>query len=114
MEVFMDVEEPMGRKRRRKAKRPAGQAAQPPDAAAQQTAAMLQQREAQWLARLVETPRLFREIEREIHLATQRQADRYVAGLLQKASQQPSVATQVQQVVAATSDTLRPAEKKGD
>lgn len=99
-------------KERQKAKRPMEQPAQAPEVVAQQTAAALREGEASWLARLTENPLSFAAIEREVHATTRQQADRYVAGLMEKAGQQAAVAALVQQKIAAEAPRVRPPEKK--
>ena len=101
MEVLLESEEQMGRnkgKRRGKRQRPNGPPAPSPAAVADQTGRLLTEREADWLARLVDDPASFAAVEREVHDQARRQADLYVAGLLAKASEHPEMAQHVDKV----------------
>ena len=80
---------------------------------ADETGEILKRREAEWLERLTHNPASFAAVEREVHDQAQRQADRYVAGLLAKASDQPAMAQHFDQVMTAAEVPLRPVEKKG-
>jgi hypothetical protein len=116
MDVLLESEAQMagnGRKRSRKRRRPDGPPALSPATMADETGEILKQREAQWLERLTHDPASFAAVEREVHDQAQRQADRYVAGLLAKASDQPAMARHVEQVMTAAEVPLRPVEKKG-
>ena len=113
MEVLLESEEQMarnGRKRSGKRGRPNGPPA--PATVADETGAILKHREAEWLGRLTADPASFAAVEREVHEQARRQADRYVAGLLAKASDPPAMAQHVEQVRAAAEVPLRPVEKK--
>src|SRR3974390_1671265 len=101
MEVLLESEEQMarnGRKRSGKRGRPNGPPAPAPATVADETGAILKHREAEWLGRLTADPASFAAVEREVHEQARRQADRYVAGLLAKASDPPAMAQQVEQV----------------
>src|SRR5437764_7945257 len=107
MDVRMDADaqrdrDPKAGKRRR----PDGAAASAPSAVAVETGRLLSEREDQWLERLVRDPASFAAIEREVHEQTRLQADRYVAGLLAKASQRPEAAAHVGQGIAAAEAPL--------
>jgi hypothetical protein len=115
MEVRIESEEqrdwdPRDGKRRR----PNGPPIPSPSAVVNQTGRSLIEREAGWLERLMNDPASFAAIEREVHEQTRRQADRYVAGLLAKASECPATAHHVARVTASAEVPLRPVEKKGD
>jgi hypothetical protein len=99
---------------RTKGKRQSADAAQvaPPAVVAEQTGRLLTERESQWLERLVADPASFAAVEREVHDQARRQADRYVAGLLAKASQRPETTAHVARVIAAAEVPLRAVEKK--
>ena len=115
MEVLLESEEQMGRnqeKGRGKRQRPNGPPVPSPAAVADRTGRVLTEREAEWLERLVDDPASFAAVEREVHDQARRQADLYVAGLLAKASEHPSMAQQVDKVTAAAKVPLRPVEKK--
>jgi hypothetical protein len=115
MEVLLESEEQMGRnqeKGRGKRQRPNGPPAPSPATVADDTRQVLTEREAEWLERLVDDPASFAAVEREVHDQARRQADLYVAGLLAKASEHPSMAQQVDKVTAAAVVPLRPVEKK--
>lgn len=79
---------------------------------AEETGAILKHREAEWLGRLTADPASFAAVEREVHEQAKHQADRYVAGLLAKASDQPAMAQHVDQVMTAAEVPLRSVEKK--
>lgn len=115
MEVFLESEAQMGRnkeKGRGKRPRPNGPPAPTPAAVADETGRLLAEREAEWLDRLVVDPASFAVVEREVHDQARRQVDRYVAGLLAKASQRPEMAPHVEKVAAEAEVPLRPVEKK--
>lgn len=116
MEVLLESEEQMacnGKKRSGKRRRPNGPPAPSAATVADETGEILKRREAEWLERLAHDPASFAAVEREVHDQAQRQADRYVAGLLAKASDQPAMAPHVDQVMTAAEVPLRPVEKKG-
>jgi hypothetical protein len=79
---------------------------------ADETGEILKRRESEWLERLAHDPASFAAVEREVHDQARRQADRYVAGLLAKASDQPAMAQHVDRVMTAAEVPLRPVEKK--
>ena len=115
MEVVLESEDQMarnGKKRSGKRRRPNGPPAPSPATVAAETGEILKQREAEWLERLTHNPASFAAVEREVHDQARRQADRYVAGLLVKASDQPAMAQHVDQVMTAAEVPLRPVEKK--
>jgi len=115
MEVRFESDEQMRRhkeKGRGKRRRPNGPPAPSPAAVADPTGHLLVEREAEWLKRLVDDPASFAVVEREVHDQARRQADRYVAGLLAKASEHPEMAEHVDTVTAAAEVPLRPVEKK--
>ena len=115
MEVFLESEEQTGRNKRKgrgKRQRPSGPPASTPAAVADQTRRLLTERAAEWLDRLAVDPASFAAVEREVHDQARRQADRYVAGLLAKASQRPEMAQHVAKVTAEAEVPLRPVEKK--
>jgi hypothetical protein len=115
MEVLLESEDQMarnGEKRSGKRRRPNGPPAPSPAAVADETGEILKRREAVWLGRLAHDPASFAAVEREVHDQAQRQADRYVAGLLAKASDQPAMARHVDRVMTAAEVPLRPVEKK--
>ena len=113
MEVHLESEEEMARKKRTgKRRRPDGAKAPSPEVVAKQTGHLLAKREAEWLERLTADPASFAAVEREVHEQARRQADLYVAGLLAKASEQPETAQHVAEVIAAAEVPLRPVEKK--
>jgi hypothetical protein len=113
MEVHLDSEGPAvaPSKRTGKPRRPAGRPAPSPAEAADQTGRVLAERESEWLGRLTTDPASFAAVEREVHDQARHQADRYVAGLLAKASERPEVAQHVGAVVAAAEVPLRPFDK---
>ena len=115
MDVLLESEDQMARngtKRSGKRRRPNGPPAPSPATVAEETGKILRQREAEWLERLAHDPASFAAVEkREVHDQAQRQADRYVAGLLAKASDQPALAQHVDQVMTAAEVPLRPVEK---
>jgi len=116
MEVLLESEDQMarnGKKRSGKRRRPSGPPASSPATVADETGEILKQREAEWLERLTHNPASFAAVEREVHDQAQRQADRYVAGLLAKASDQPAMAQHVDEVMTAAEVPLRRVEKKG-
>jgi hypothetical protein len=113
MEVLLESEEQMGRnKGKGKRQRPNGPPAHSPAAVADQTGRLLTEREADWLARLVDDPASFAAVEREVHDQARRQADLYVAGLLAKASEHPEMAHHIDKVTTEAEVPLRPVEKK--
>ncbi len=115
MEVLLESEEQMagtGKKRSGKRRRPNGPPAPSPATVADETGAILKHREAEWLERLTADPASFAVVEREVHEQARHQADRYVAGLLAKASDQPAMAHHVEQVMSAAEVPLRRVEKK--
>jgi hypothetical protein len=115
MEVFLGSEEQVRRgqeKEKGKRERPDGPSAPLPAAVAEQTGRVLAQREGEWLKRLTDDPASFAEVELEVHEQTRRQADRDVAGLLAKASEQPETTSDVDKVIAKAEVPLRPVEKK--
>jgi hypothetical protein len=115
MEVLLESEDQMGhnqKKRRGKRQRPNGLPAPAPAVVAGQTGRVFAEREAEWLERLLDDPASFAVVEREVHEQARRQADLYVAGLLAKASEHPSMAQHVDKVTAAADVPLRPVEKK--
>ena len=116
MDVLLESEDQMacnGKKRSGKRRRPSGPPASSPATVADETGVILKQREAEWLERLTHNPASFAAVEREVHDQAQRQADRYVAGLLAKASDEPAMAQHVDQVMTAAEVPLRLVEKKG-
>jgi hypothetical protein len=116
MEVLLESEDQMarnGKKRSGKRRRPNGPPALLPATVADETGEILKRREAEWLERLAHDPASFAAVEREVHDQAQRQADRYIAGLLAKASDQPAMAQHVDRVMTAAEVPLRPVEKKG-
>jgi hypothetical protein len=114
MEVRIESEEPRDRDPRAgKRRRPNGPTVPSPATVVDQTGRVLIEREAEWLARLVNDPASFAAIEREVHEHARRQADLYVAGLLAQASESPETARHVDQVIASAEVPLRPVEKKG-
>ena len=113
MEVLLESEDQMSRKRGKgKRQRPNGPPAPSPAAVADQTGRLLTEREADWLARLVDDPASFAAVEREVHDQARRQADLYVAGLLAKAGEHPEMAHHIDKVTAEAEVPLRPVEKK--
>jgi hypothetical protein len=115
MDVLLESEDQMarnGKKRSGKRSRPNGPPAPSPATVAEETGEILMRRETEWLERLTDDPASFAAVEREVHDQAQRQADRYVAGLLAKASEQPAMAQHVDQVMTAAEVPLRPVEKK--
>jgi hypothetical protein len=115
MEVLLESEDQMarnGKKRSGKRRRPNGPPAPSPATVADETGEILKRRESQWLERLAHDPASFAAVEREVHDQARRQADRYVAGLLARASDQPAMARHVDRVRAAAEVPLRPVEKK--
>ena len=115
MEVLLESEDQVarnGKKRSGKRRRPSGPPAPSPATVADETGEILKRREAEWLERLTHNPASFAVVEREVHDQAQRQADRYVAGLLAKASDHPAMARHVDQVMTAAEVPLRPVEKK--
>jgi hypothetical protein len=113
MEVHLESEEEMARKKRTgKRRRPDGAKAPSPGVVAKQTDHLLANRETEWLKRLTTDPTSFAAVEREVHEQARRQADLYVAGLLAKASEQPETARHVAEAIAAAQVPLRPVEKK--
>src|SRR3954463_6395313 len=101
MEILLESEEQMGRNRRKrsvKRQRPNGPPAPSPAAVADQTGRLLAEREHEWLKRLTTHPASFASVELEVHEQARRQADRYVAGLLAKASAQPESVPHFDQV----------------
>lgn len=116
MEVFLESEDSMargGKKRTGKRRRPNGPPAPSPAIVADETGAILKHREEEWLGRLTADPASFAAVEREVHEQARQQADRYVSGLLAKASDQPAMTHHVDQVMTAAEVPLRPVEKKG-
>jgi hypothetical protein len=86
MEVLLESEDQMarnGKKRSGKRRRPNGPPALLPATVADETGEILKRREAEWLERLAHDPASFAAVEREVHDQAQRQADRYIAGLLE-------------------------------
>jgi len=115
MEVLLESEEQMGRnkqKGRGKRQRPNGPPASSPAVVAEQTGRLLAEREREWLERLTTDPASFAAVELEVHEQARQQADRYVAGLLAKASEQPETTPHVDRVIAEAETPLRPVEKK--
>lgn len=116
MEVRMESPSEMGSRKgkgkRKKSRRPAGPAAPAPDSAAQKAAEDLCGREQEWLERLAASPASFAEVEREVHDQARQHADRFVAGLLAKASERPEMARHVEESLSAAEAPLRPVEKK--
>ena len=113
MEVLLESEDQMSRKRGKgKRQRPNGPPAPSPAAVADQTGRLLTEREADWLERLVDDPASFAAVEREVHDQARRQADLYVAGLLAKASEHSEMAQHIDKVTAEAEVPLRPVEKK--
>ena len=114
MDVRIESEEQRDRDPRAgKRCRPNGPTVPSPATVVDQTGRVLIEREAEWLARLVNDPASFAAIEREVHEHARRQADLYVAGLLAQASESPETARHVDQVIASAEVPLRPVEKKG-
>jgi hypothetical protein len=115
MEVLLESEDQMarnGKKRSGKRRRPNGPPAPSPATVADETGEILKRRESEWLERLAHDPASFAAVEREVHDQARRQADRYVAGLLARASDQPAMARHVGRVRTAAEVPLRPVEKK--
>lgn len=116
MEVFIDNEPEgspeVGKRKRKKSRRPMAKRALPPEQAAQAAAADLCRREEKWLARLAADPSTFAEVELEVHERARRHADQFVAGLLAKASERPEMAPKVEATLASAEAPLRPVEKK--
>jgi len=114
MEVHLDRDEsPMGRnKSKQKRRRPQGRQACSPAEVAHQTGRLLADREPEWLARLTTDPASFAAVEREVHEQARRQADLYVAGLLAKASESPTMTQHADRVRAAAEVPLRPPGEK--
>jgi hypothetical protein len=114
MEVHLDPEgTPMGGNNgKSKPRRPNGRRAAAPAAVAAQTGRVLTEREHEWLERLTRDPASFAAVELEVHEQARRQADRYVAGLLAKASEQPETTPHIDRVIAEAEVPLRPVEKK--
>jgi hypothetical protein len=113
MEVLLESDEQMARKKEEgKRRRPHGPAAPSPATVADQTGRLLAEREAEWLERLVRDPASFAAVEREVHDQARRQADLYVAGLLAEASERPEIAGHVDRVTAQAEVPLRPVGKK--
>jgi hypothetical protein len=115
MEVLLESEEQMGwnkQKGRGKRQRPNGPPASSPAVVAEQTGRLLAEREREWLERLTTDPASFAAVELEVHEQARQQADRYVAGLLAKASEQPETTPHVDRVIAEAETPLRPVEKK--
>src|SRR6266571_2789113 len=114
MDVLLESEGQMARngtKRSGKRRRPSGPPAPSPATVADETGEILKRRESEWLERLAHDPASFAAVEREVHDQARRQADRYVAGLLARASDQPAMAQHVDQVMTAAEVPLRRVEK---
>jgi hypothetical protein len=117
MEVLLDPldqgQVDVGKKdKRKKRRRPAGAAAPAPSAAAREIADELCRREPEWLDRLTIEPATFAAVEREVHDQARRHADRFVAGLLAKASVPSMMAGHVEATMKATEAPLGAVEKK--
>jgi len=115
MEVLLESEEQMRRHKqngRGKRQRPNGPPAPSPAVVAEQTGRLLAEREREWLERLTTDPASFAAVELDVHEQARQQADRYVAGLLAKASEQPETTPHVDRVIAEAETPLRPVEKK--
>lgn len=113
MQIQMESKAQMGsRKEKRKRRRPAGPHAPRPRRAAKDASEDLCRHERGWLDRLVENPACFAEVEREVHEHLRQHADRFVAGLLVKASDDPEMAVHVAQTLEEAEVDLGGVEKK--
>jgi hypothetical protein len=116
MEVWLDRLDQgraeVGKGKRKKRRRPMGAAAPAPSETAREIADELCRREHEWLERLATKPATFAEVEREVHEQARRHADRFVAGLLAKASARPEMAEHVESTLKAAVAPLSAVEKK--
>lgn len=116
MEVLLDPLDQgqvnVGKGKRKKRRRPKGAVAPAPSVAAREIADELCRREPEWLDRLTIEPATFAAVEREVHEQARQHADRFVAGLLAKASARPEMAGHVESTMKAAEAPLTAVEKK--